>query len=64
MILGKKYDPEQEDAYREIVEMENKCKNIEKKIDEVGIEVIFLLPLRITHSIISYSRSMASARAI
>ena len=64
MILGKKYDPEQEDAYREIVEMETKCKNIEKKIDEVGIEVILILPLSITHYIIFYSRSMASARAI
>ena len=64
MILGKKYDPEQEDAYREIVEMENKCKNIEKKIDEVGIEVVLILPLRITHYIIFYSRSMVSARAI
>ena len=39
MICGKKNDPEQEDGYKEIVEMENDCKNIEKEIDEVGTEL-------------------------
>ena len=40
MILGKKYDPEQEEAYREILEIDRKCKNTVKKMDEVSAEVI------------------------
>ena len=44
MILGKKYDPEQEESYKEILELEKKCKNIEKKMFEVSDEVM----LRIT----------------
>ena len=39
MILGKKYDPEQEEAYREILELEKKCKNIENKMEDVSKEV-------------------------
>ena len=39
MILGKRYDPEQEEAYREILELEKKCKSIEKKVEEVAQEV-------------------------
>eukprot|EP00092_Neocalanus_flemingeri_P033851 GFUD01036812.1.p1 GENE.GFUD01036812.1~~GFUD01036812.1.p1 ORF type:complete len:203 (+),score=39.63 GFUD01036812.1:44-652(+) len=39
MILGKKYDPENEDDYKQIVELENKSKNIEHKVDEVLTEI-------------------------
>ena len=39
MILGKRYDPEQEEAYREILELERKCKSIENKMEEVAKEV-------------------------
>jgi hypothetical protein len=39
MILGKKYDPEQEEAYREILELEKKCKSIESKLEKVAKEV-------------------------
>merc|ERR1711955_170509 len=39
MILGKKYDPEQEESYKEILELEKKCKNIEKKMSEVSDEI-------------------------
>ena len=39
MILGKRYDPEQEEAYREILELEKKCKSIENKMEEVSKEV-------------------------
>ena len=40
MILGKKYDPEQEEAYKEILELEKKCKNVERKMLEVSDEVM------------------------
>ena len=40
MILGKKFDPAQDDAFKVILEVENKAKNVEKKIDEVSIEVV------------------------
>ena len=39
MILGKRYDPEQEEAYREILELEKKCKSIENRMEEVSNEV-------------------------
>eukprot|EP00090_Calanus_glacialis_P004706 TRINITY_DN13542_c0_g1_i1.p1 TRINITY_DN13542_c0_g1~~TRINITY_DN13542_c0_g1_i1.p1 ORF type:complete len:115 (+),score=41.86 TRINITY_DN13542_c0_g1_i1:45-389(+) len=39
MILGKRYDPEQEEAYREILELEKKCKSIENRMEEVSKEV-------------------------
>lgn len=39
MILGKKYDPEQEEAYKEILELEKKCKNVERKMLEVSDEI-------------------------
>jgi len=40
MILGKKYDPEQEESYKEILELEKKCKNVERKMLEVSDEVM------------------------
>jgi len=39
MILGKKYDPEQEESYKEILELEKKCKNVERKMLEVSDEI-------------------------
>jgi len=39
MILGKKYDPEQEESYKEILELEKKCKNVERKMLEVSEEI-------------------------
>ena len=39
MILGKKFDPENDNDYKRIVEAEIKAVNMEKKIDEVSTEV-------------------------
>ena len=39
MILGKKFDPENDNDYKRIVEVENKAVIMEKKIDEVSTEV-------------------------
>jgi len=39
MILGKKYDPEQEESYKEILELEKRCKNVERKMLEVSDEI-------------------------
>ena len=36
---GAQYNPEQEEAYREILELEKKCKNIENNMEEVNKEV-------------------------
>eukprot|EP00092_Neocalanus_flemingeri_P043173 GFUD01047510.1.p1 GENE.GFUD01047510.1~~GFUD01047510.1.p1 ORF type:complete len:163 (+),score=19.63 GFUD01047510.1:41-529(+) len=47
MILGKKYDPENEDDYKQIVELENKSKNIEHKVDEVATEVAIEFNLKV-----------------
>ena len=39
MILGKKFDPENDNDYKRIVEVENKAVIMKNKIDEVSTEV-------------------------
>ena len=39
MILGKKFDPENDNDYKRIVEVESKAIKMEKTIEEVSTEV-------------------------
>ena len=40
MVLGKKFEPEKDETYKTIVQVENKTKEIETKIKEISVEVL------------------------
>ena len=41
MILGKKFDPAQDDVYKGMVDIESRVKVVEKRIAEVATEVCY-----------------------